>query len=149
MKYSKYIHILHYLNQCPGSKEMTEDESNDRLNYILEYLNNNWNAPSTTIEYDRQYGLGKLGRDFTAEEKEQFLKSKELFQMEDSMLSEKLEQLPPYFDEYLFPVAVFRYITRIEKWKVSHMKCPAFVEFAKRNFYQIFGEGRPSNAGPV
>ena len=134
MQFKKHIHVLYLLSEIPTGK-VIEDEACDCWDHIFYYIHEHW-APPMSAKGNVEY------RATTAEQTE-YLDCKTMLLMSAKELSDKLESLPPYFTESLFPVAVARHLLR---WNgphglnISPRTLRTFDEFHRRYARMILAE---------
>lgn len=138
MKFPHHIYVLHRLSQVPDAsfengkriKSMTVDQATACWDYLFQYIHANW-APPKTASSDTKAQWDS----FSKEEKAELSDCKKMMEMSYQELEEKLETLPPYFLEHIFPVAVARYLLMFSGNKIipfNHTKSTTFKEFHKR-----------------
>lgn len=109
MKYAKHIHVLELL-----ATSHTRDEAFD---HMFTYIHANWAEPSSFTD---------------TEFKGNVFDCSEMLVMPREVFEAKLEALPPYFSEVLFPIAVARYMLRELALPFYPMESNTFGEFYRR-----------------
>ena len=144
MKYAKHIHVLQLLSTIPTGVKPTrahtfsnwvwpagwEQQCNDAWDHIFAYIHANWAAPDTAI------APGTAIRDYpridTDEGKIAVFDCNAMLMMPHEEFVAKLELLPPYFSEVVFPIAVGRYMLRDLALAINHRTLTTFTEFHNR-----------------
>jgi hypothetical protein len=156
MRFTKHIHVLHLLSQIPEQemeyylrdackyteagrvgpyvnrrrKEvMTSEEAVAAFDHLFHYIHTNWQQPVTANPVDTQL---LTFPQMTAANKHEYIDCREMLRMKQEEFVAKLESLPPHFQEYLFPVAVARYMLRELAMPINHRKSTQFREFHRR-----------------
>ena len=126
MKYAKHIHVLHLLSTIPvGRGAMTGEQACQVFDHMLDYLHTYWAKPISA-------GTGMHMGEICAGEMSSAKACNIMLHMDAEELTSKLECLPPYFGEVLFPIAVARYMMRELAMPIDHRKCKNFKEFHVR-----------------
>ncbi len=146
MKFVKHIHVLHLLSQIPApvlvllkptdyykaNVAMTTDEAGAAWDHMFTYIHTHWAEPLTA-------GLNRHDERRTAPEMTELIDCRAMLCMKHDELVEKLETLPPYFREEIFPVAIARYLLRDLQLPVLHRKITTFSEFHRRYGTMVLG----------
>ena len=134
MKFAKHIHVLSLLSTIPApvrndqhpwtrSTSMTPEEALDCWDHLFVYIHEHWAKPQTA---------SNKGSRWTATEMDEIVDCRKMLEMDHKELEEKLETLPPYFREEIFPVAVGRYLLRDLAIPFNHRVSRTFKEFYNR-----------------
>jgi len=146
MRFAKHIHVLNLLSQVPvrtaeyswlepdswrqGPQRavhykdaMTPEEAIAVWDHIFQYVFTHWAEPQTAMGPDLKWTY------ITAGGHEEVLDCQAMLRMKADELTAKLESLPPYFTESVFPVAVGRYLIRELAIPFNHRKSQTFKEF--------------------
>lgn len=152
MRFAKHIHVLHLLSQIPAPEKeyysrpassydaghhgpyvwsrnkqvMTTEDACAAFDHLFEYLHKRWAEPMSAMD------AADPRIQITAASKHEVLDCAELLVMKEAEFIAKLESLPPYFAEHIFPVAVARYMLRDLAMPINHRKCSQFKEFHRR-----------------
>lgn len=109
---------------------MTTQEANDCWDGLFTFIHANWAPPATAAVGGKLQWEG-----FTDEQRAEIADCTNMMKMSYAELEAKLETLPPYFLEHLFPVAVARYVLMGSGGKsipFNHRKTTTFYEFHLR-----------------
>jgi hypothetical protein len=106
---------------------MTEQDATMAFDHLFEYIHTHWGAPLTA-----SYTEPLSKEPFTPGEQAEVFDCGVMMQMKHNDLVSKLESLPPYFTEAIFPVAVARYMLRDLSVPLAHRKSITFTEFYHR-----------------
>jgi hypothetical protein len=141
MKFVKHIHVLNLLSTIPPyqghgweNKNMTPEQATDCWDHLFEYIHSRWARPASA-DLVKETGWSWYTKDtkgWTAEQVNEMLDCRAMLDMNSADLEEKLESLPPYFREEIFPVAVGRYLLRDLRIPMNHRKTKTFTEFHHR-----------------
>jgi hypothetical protein len=135
MPFAKHIHVLQILSTVPDVQQnrespMTPAEAETLWDQLFTYIHANWAEPATAAVD----GVMKWSS-FTAAEKVEISDCGKMLAMSYKELEEKLNALPPYFAEYVFPVSVARYLLMRSGNKalpLNHRNLTTFKEFYRR-----------------
>ena len=127
MQFTKHIHVLHLLSTIPatdtsGRSPVSVKDATDAFDHLFSYIHAHWVKPMSS---------GYMAAP-TAVEKQEFIDCRTMLDMNHEELTAKLETLPPYFREEIFPVAIARYMLRDLRLKVDHRWSSVFMEFHSR-----------------
>ncbi len=138
MQFAKHIWVLQKLSTIPRSASvvhstwrgdhrpaiMTPEEAVLTWDHLFEYIHHNWDVPSSASAtwWHQQSG------DVRAE----LVDCRKMLEMGMEELEVRLESLPPYFTEAIFPVAVARYLLRDLAIPMDHRRTKTFKEFHDR-----------------
>lgn len=126
MKYAKHIHVLHLLSTIPvGRGAMTGEQACQAFDHMLDYLHTYWAKPTSA-------GSGREAGNVFAGDLDHAKECRAMLDMSAEELTAKLESLPPYFNEVLFPIVVARYMLRDLAMPINHRMCKNFTEFHVR-----------------
>jgi hypothetical protein len=138
MRFTKHIHVLHLLSTVPApplrvpgvirGANMTPEQAIDAWDHLFTYIHNHWAKPMTAIEP----GALVEYRARTSVEASEIFDCGVMMTMSRDELLAKLESLPPYFTESVFPVAVGRWLLRDMAIPLNHRKSTTFREFHNR-----------------
>lgn len=121
MLYAKHIYVLHLLSTVPRAPgTITPEQAVECWDFLFDYIHTNWSRP-TRVNSGEADLLRKEAR-----------ACREMLIMNANEIQAKLETLPPYFAEFLFPVAVGRYLLRELRLPVDHRKLRTYMEFCNR-----------------
>lgn len=129
MQFAKHIHVLHLLSTIPSGEErrrngeVTHQEGAECWDHMFEYIHANWAEPAS-MQCNRKY--------LTQEQENEIENCRIMLSMDHETLLAKLETLPPYFTEALFPVAIGRYLLRDLNLPIRHRDLKTFSEFHRR-----------------
>lgn len=139
MKFTKHIHVLHLLSTIPvptipegrfnSCSPVSVKDATAAFDHLFTYIHEHWPRPMSA---------GCMAAP-TAVEKQEFVDCRAMLDMNHEKLIAKLETLPPYFREEIFPVAVARYMLRDLQLKVDHHWAVVFMEFHSRYGNMILG----------
>ena len=126
MQFTKHIHVLHLLSTIPASNgsesPVSVKDATDAFDHLFSYIHSHWASPVS---------CGIWG-DVTSVVKQEFIDCRTMLDMNHEDLTAKLETLPPYFREEIFPVAVARYMLRDLRLKFDRRWSRTFDEFHNR-----------------
>jgi len=139
MQFAKHLYVLQKLSTIPrkdpvpnapwyASKRaaiMTDDEAIVVWDHLFEYIHANWDVPSTMA-------MTWWAQRKSDEQKVELYDCRKMLEMGPEDLETRLESLPPYFTESIFPVAVARYLLRDLWIPLNHRKTVTFKEFHNR-----------------
>lgn len=151
MKFAKHIHVLHLLSTVPAPgwkynwreaypyeqkvgphyvmqriQVMTTEEANAAWDHLFTYIFADWGEPQSAMGQDLKYTY------VTAAGRTETLDCQAMLRMPADEVQAKLESLPPYFTESVFPVAVGRYLLRELSIPMNHRQTTTFSEFHRR-----------------
>jgi hypothetical protein len=145
MQFTKHIHVLHLLSTMPapvltehvaGNKQWQTSKSPISLedavacwDHMFTYIHEHWAKPMSA-------GNRRIT---TSAEQSEYVDCYAMLRMPHDELVAKLESLPPYFREEIFPVAVGRYLLRDLQLPLDHRKATTFLEFHSRYGSMILG----------
>lgn len=143
MKYAKHVHVLELLNSIPRqdfnpslpswAKQRigiaTREQANAVFDHLFAYIHVNWAAPSTAT--------GDHWTQLSGDARAELVDCKDMLQMGPAEIEAKLETLPPYFTEAVFPVAVARFLLRELALPINHRELTTFKEFHNRYGFMI------------
>ncbi len=151
MKFAKHIHVLHLLSTIPApctdttiplkeriTKVMSEVEAVAAWDHIFEYIHANWAAPDSA--WIGHSSWAELDANRTAQTQLDISQCQSMLRMPREEFEGKLETLPPYFTEFIFPVSVARYLFREMAIPMNHRKSTTFKEFHIRYGYIILSD---------
>jgi len=132
MKFTKHIHVLQLLSTVPRDVKPTRDKAcmnwawpdgweqkgHDAWDHLFTYIHANWPAPCSVM-------VGDTACTDVPD-------CRTMLNMGAEELTAKLESLPPYFSEVIFPVAVARYLLRDRLLCINPHKLATFTEFHNR-----------------
>lgn len=132
MQFTKHIHVLHLLSTIPAPAPTGEHgfirspvSSEDAIacwDHLFSYIHDHWAKPmSASI----------IGRE-TSVHMAEYVDCQTMLRMGHDELVAKLESLPPYFREEIFPVAVARYLLRDMCLPINHRLSTTFAVFHTR-----------------
>jgi hypothetical protein len=138
MKYAKHIHVLGLLASIPrklsiddapvnrkvGTAIMTKEEALAVWDHIFTYIHANWASPAAAA--------ATAGHGFSGDQRAEVFDCKETLRMSAAEIEARLETLPPYFTESVFPVAVARFLLRELAIPLNHRDTVTFREFHDR-----------------
>ena len=136
MQFAKHIHVLHLLSTIPtpewgkdanGNRQCSNisyEEGTMYMDEITSYMLANWTAPpSTSGFYNPEQSTAHIALVKDCDT---------LLKMCSEDFCKQLKALPPQISETLFPVAVWRYLTREIMLPINHRTSTTFVEFNNR-----------------
>ena len=136
MKFARHIFVLHHLATIPkpvateGSRyqqsPVSREDANKAWDFLFTYIHDNWDLP--------EMARLRCGEDpITDFQKVEVYDCRVLLSFTTATeIEERLAQLPPYYSEALFPVAVARYMLRELALPFQHRHSATFHEFHKR-----------------
>lgn len=140
MQFTKHIWVLQKLSTIPRIEasdpprpswrsqrpavRMSLADANATWDHLFEYIHHNWDIPSTAA----MSWWTQTSGDCQAE----IFDCRVMLEMDPDELEAKLESLPPYFTESIFPVAVARYLLRDLALPFNHRQTTTFTEFHNR-----------------
>lgn len=142
MKYARHIHVLHLLASIPRREAIpdapswlvqrtaisTPGEAIQAWDHLFTYIHKNWAVPT---EEDRRYYY-RAESTVPDSVKINLFDCKMALDMPAAEIEERLQQLPPFFTEFIFPVAVGRFMLRELALPFNHRKSTTFSEFHRR-----------------
>jgi len=129
MLHSRYIHVLHLLSTIPAKAinlnppTITEAQANRSWDHMFTYIHAYWPMPESA---------NHATESFTESMRYEAMNCAEMLFKDEYDLLEKLATLPPYFNKYVFPVSVARYMLRDLRMPIDHRKLKTFDEFHRR-----------------
>lgn len=144
LRFAKHIHVLHLLSQIPTAEpgknpyeRMTREQARDCWDHLFHYIHENWAEPETAFK-----DIGSTWGEFKTEPNYQQCQidvgqCTEMLRMPAAEFVPKLESLPPFFSEVIFPVAVGRYLLREMCIPLDHRESATFREFHRRYAFII------------
>ena len=135
MQFTKHLHVLHLISTIPvpalkatnygtywSPSPVLPKDATAIWDQLFTYIHAHWARPmSDTI-------VGKP----TSTDMKEFIDCQDMFFMTRDELIVKLQNLPPYFREEIFPVAVARYLLLNLDLQLRPKKSTTFEEFAAR-----------------
>ncbi len=137
MRFAKHIHVLQLLSTVPdyAVEKITVQQANECWDHLYTYIHANWAPPvSAKVEGKQDW------ESFAETKRNEIIDCRNMLAMSYEELEEKLQTLPPYFLEHIFPVAVARYLLNSYGGKcipVNHRQVTTFKEFHERYSYMI------------
>lgn len=140
MQFAKHIHVLQLLSTVPDKsvERMTGEQAIACWDHLFTYIHANWAIPtSAIIDAEHPYWC-----QMTTEQRSEVSDCRVMMSMKYEELEARLATLPPYFTEYVFPVAVAKYLLMLAGNKAipfDHRASATFKEFHNRYGTMILG----------
>lgn len=143
MKYARHIHVLELLASIPrkeiepnwnGARRIgvvTPDEAIAVWDHLFGYIHENWEIPTSAS--------ASWYESLSGDQRAEVDDCRSMLEMNCEELEARLRTLPPYFTEYIFPIAVGRYLLRDLWLPFDHRKSRTFTEFHNRYGKMILG----------
>ena len=149
MRFEKYVRALDMLNRIETEDQalkvgftdlpeprvfvMREEAALRNTDELLEYLHANWPEPSSATSTES-------GQRAVDDETAALCNScGQMLNMKQEEFEQKLETLPPFFCEYIFPISAVRYVLRELQAPFRHRQSKHFGEFSRRYANLILG----------
>lgn len=135
-KFAKHLHVLNLLTEIPAPEMVTngymrcpctQEEATACWDHLFDYIHANWVEPDSTMEVG---GICEFR--FSAQGLKDVADCNKMLRMPKEEFVARLESLPPYFSEVIFPVAVGRFLLREIGLPLDHRKTTTFREFHRR-----------------
>lgn len=146
MKFTKHIHVLHLLSTVPAAtatgaydwprrnSSMTPQQAVDAWDHLYTYIFAHWAKPLTTMEPGVYWPTS-----IASGARTEIVDCNAMLQMGHDELVAKLESLPPYFTESMFPAAVARFLLRDLAIPFNIYLSKTFNEFHLRYGVMVIG----------
>jgi len=139
MRFAKHIHVLQLLSTVPdyAVEKITVQQASDCWDHLYTYIHANWAPPVSAMVDGRQEW-----ESFADTKRNEIIDCRNMMKMSYEELEEKLQTLPPYFLEHIFPVAVARYLLAAIGGKcipLDHRRTTTYGEFHNRYGYMVLG----------
>lgn len=125
MKFPHHTYVLGLLHTMPATR-CTPEEGVAAWDHMFDYIHAHFPVP------DSAYLENGDWPQFNVSMKDMAADCNTLLQMPRSEFEAKLESLPPYFCNILFPCAVARYMLREACLNMNHRNTRTFREFHRR-----------------
>ena len=132
MRFEKHVHVLNMINRIRREstafsdtvdRELCYQFGNRVLDELIDYQFAHWPIPDS-VEIN--------GRRSIDIDRENIKLCDAMLNMRQEEFEEKMETLPPFFTEYIFPIAAVRYLFRELQLCINHRTSRNFEEFERR-----------------